>query len=501
MWNKAIIGAVVVTLMATACTGDTDKSGGEITPTTLSLASNDGTQTSGALAQFVALVEEKSRGRLRVDVSGDWQAEGEKTVLQDVAAGKAALGWSGTRAFDLIGVDTFQPLHAPFLVGSYPAQQAVVGDTVTRDMMSGLAGTGLVGLAMLADELRLPVGAGGPLLDDRDFDGLLFGVMPSQVQTKAMTTLGARVRPLNNLQTVGLESFDGAETMWQTYVANAQQRSFPFVTANAALWPRTTLLVANGRALDDLTDEDREALTAAATEAAQWSLEHADDGVADGIARACEDGARIATASADQVAALRRATRPVYDALRTVPEQASILARVEELVDGAGRPEAVEVPEGCAYRSGDEDRVGVWVPPEPLARPGEAGRLPEGTYRYNLTRNEIRSAVDGADLGYVSANAGIWTWTLDDGRWSYVLEPASQMAAENYGGFTCDGYYDVDGDLVELTTLTVPTAGECAPPTWEADWRSVGDDLVMDVTADGEDLEFLFGGKTWERID
>jgi hypothetical protein len=316
-----------------------------------------------------------------------------------------------------------------------------------------------------------------------------------------MAALGARVSPLDNLQASGLDGLEGAETMWQTYVANAQQRSFPFVTANAALWPRTTLLVANGRALDDLTDEDREALTAAATEAAQWSLEHADDGVADGIARACDDGARIATASPEQVAAMVRATRPVYDALRAVPEQAAILARVEELVEAAGRSDAVEVPEGCAYRPGDEDRVGVWVPPEPLARRGEAGRLPEGTYRYSLTRDEIRSAVDDADLGYVSANAGVWTWTLDDGRWSYVLKPASQTADENHGGFTCDGYYDVQGNLVELTTLTVPTSGECAPPTWEADWRSVGDDLAMDVTADGEDLEFLFGGKTWERID
>lgn len=501
MRTRVIIGAAVATLMVTACTGDTDKSGGEITPTTLTLASNDGTQTGGGLAQFVALVDEKSDGRLRIGVSGEWLAEGEETVLQDVAGGKAALGWSGTRAFDLIGVNTFQPLHAPFLIGSYPAQQAVVGDEVAQDMMAGLAETGLVGLALLADELRLPVGAGGPLLDDRDFHGIRFGVMPSDVQTKAITALGAQPSPLSNLQTIGLEGLEGAETMWQTYVQNGQQKSFPFVTANAALWPRTTLVVANGEALDGLTDADREALTAAATEASLWSLEHADDKVAGEIARACQEGARIATASPDQVAALARATRPVYDALRAVPEQASILARVEELVDGADRPEAVEVPEGCAYRPGDEDHLGVWVPPEPLAGPGETGRLPEGTYRYSLTGDEIRSAVDAADPGYVSANAGVWTWTLDDGRWSYVLKATSQTADANHGGFTCDGYYDVHGDQVEFTTLTVPTSGECAPPTWEAVWRSVGDDLALDVTADGDDLQFLFGGKTWERID
>ena len=37
--------------------------------------------------------------------------------------------------------------------------------------------------------------------------------------------------------------------------------------------------------------------------------------------------------------------------------------------------------------------------------------------------------------------------------------------------------------------------------TWKADWRDVKDGLAMDVTTDGDDLDFLFGAKTWERID
>ena len=118
---------------------------------------------------------------------------GEQRVLEDVAAGKAELGWSGTRAFDLIGVDSFRPLHAPFLIGSYPAQQAVVADDVAQDMLASLDGTGLTGLALLADELRFPAGAEGPLLDAGDFDGLAFGIMPSNAQSAAMTALGARV--------------------------------------------------------------------------------------------------------------------------------------------------------------------------------------------------------------------------------------------------------------------------------------------------------------------
>src|SRR5262249_33142190 len=128
-------------------------------PKTLVLASSDGsTITAPGVTHFAQLVHDLSDGRLRVQVSRDWRGKGEQRVLEDVAAGKASLGWSGTRAFDLIGVDAFQPLHAPFLINSYPAEKAVVADGLAQDMLSSVdaSGTGLTGLALLADELRFP---------------------------------------------------------------------------------------------------------------------------------------------------------------------------------------------------------------------------------------------------------------------------------------------------------------------------------------------------------
>ena len=95
------------------------------------------------------------------------------------------------------------------------------------------------------------------------------------------------------------------------------------------------------------------------------------------MAEACADGARIATASPDQLAALAKATRPVYDALRADPEQAALLARIERLVRGVGGPGPIHVPEGCAYQPGDEDHLAVQpVLPAPLDGPGRPGELP-----------------------------------------------------------------------------------------------------------------------------
>src|SRR5512132_2438310 len=119
---------VTVILFALALTGGCgssgsgDKSGGPDEPKVLVLANNDGVNLDGAPAvqRFVDQVREISHGRLTVRVESSWAGgTTETSVVKDVAAGKADLGWAGTRAFDLLGVDSFRPLHAPFLVDSY----------------------------------------------------------------------------------------------------------------------------------------------------------------------------------------------------------------------------------------------------------------------------------------------------------------------------------------------------------------------------------------------
>ena len=277
-----------------------------MTPTTLVLASNDGTELDapGSPASWSSLTSCRTAG-LQVEVSPDWRTKGEQRVLEDVAAGKAVLGWSGTRAFDPIGVDASGRCTPRSSIGSYPAQKAVVADEVAQDMLAGLEGSGLTGLALLADELRLPGGAEGPLLDPGDFEDLDFGIMPSNAQSAAMTALGARVNGDGGAPVPGTDGLEGLETMWRTYLGNGQQRIVPFVTANAVLWPRTTVIVANSDALD----APRQRRTVKSSPRRRqtpphWSDEHADDHVADEIAQAC------AGRRADRHCVARPARRP-----------------------------------------------------------------------------------------------------------------------------------------------------------------------------------------------
>ena len=63
-----------------------------------------------------------------------------------------------TRAFDEVGVTSFQPLAAPLLIDSAELERRVLRDDLSRRALAGLERLGLVGLGMLPTELRRPIG-------------------------------------------------------------------------------------------------------------------------------------------------------------------------------------------------------------------------------------------------------------------------------------------------------------------------------------------------------
>ena len=102
---------------------------------------------------------------------------------------------------------------------------------------------------------------------------------------------------------------------------------------------------------------------------------------------------------------------------------------------------------------------------------------------------------------FAAANAGVWTWTLGDGRWSYELKPTAQTCRRATTRHHLRGVLRRPREPGRLHHRDGPSPGECASKTWKADWRETENGLLMDVTTDGDDLDFLFGAETWERID
>ena len=105
--------------------------------------------------------EKRSGGTLKIAFKNRWrpgQSDDEANLIRDVKAGKADLGWAGTRAFDDVGVPAFDALHAPLLIDSLALERAVLESPLAPAMLGGLKPAGVVGLGILPGPLRRPLG-------------------------------------------------------------------------------------------------------------------------------------------------------------------------------------------------------------------------------------------------------------------------------------------------------------------------------------------------------
>ena len=128
----------------------------------------------GELEAFDEAVGRVSGGRLRIKWLNEYGSgrDGipEVNLIRDVSAGKADLGWAGTRVFDELGVPAFNPLHAPMLIDSYELEEKVLGDGLVDPMLASLDELELQGIGVLPGPLRRPLGK-HPLRDRRRLGG------------------------------------------------------------------------------------------------------------------------------------------------------------------------------------------------------------------------------------------------------------------------------------------------------------------------------------------
>lgn len=491
----ALVTAVLVLL--SGCTPGGTKSGGPDAPVELVILNHDsgsGLETAPAVAWFVDRVRGLSGGRLVVRAEvGPWATLGEEVGA--VARGRADLGWVGSRVFDLLGVRELQPLHAPFLIDSYALQAAVVTDPKTTATLAAVSRLGVEPLALLADEMRFPAATAKPLLSPADWRDTQIWMLESDIQRAGLTALGATARyggdPRQMLHDGRL---DGVEQMWMYYARGAIFVPAPYVTPNVVLSPRTMVLVGNPESLGRLSPTHQQWIRQAAHEAVASSAEHADDRVAALIADACRYGSRIAFATADQQAALRRAVEPVYAALRADPATSAGMAHIEALKARVPAEPAPEVPDSCRYRAGEEDLAGLR--PVALTGPGPTGGLPAGTYRYILNAEDVGRTGNRDSLLHGS-RAGVFTWTLQGGEWTASVAPSAPGVAPR----RCGGWYAVDGNITTFTTNPAVDWDEphCLPPTWTVRWTDNADGIQWGQPSVGV-LAPLFNLARWQRI-
>jgi TRAP-type C4-dicarboxylate transport system substrate-binding protein len=364
-----------------------------------------------AVRFFAARVAKLSQGALRIQITfqaaGDKIAEVEQRTVRMVQAGRFDLGSVGSRTWDKLGVTSLEALQAPFLITSYPLLDRVVTSGIADRMLGGLRSQHVIGLALIPDQLRQPVGLDRALVSLSDFAGARVRIQPSRVTSSLMRALGATPVEVANAKVgsaIGHHRIDGEELS----LGNAP--SSGTVTGNVTFFAKAVTLFAGGPAYQRLTAQQRDVLM----EAAKQTLEHViatsptESGLAEAFCR--QSGARIVFASKSQLAALVRASQPVYAELERNAETRSFIAKIRRLRATTPAPPRLVVPPSCERE------------PQPAAATGKlrSPSILNGTYHLRFTiRDERRFGPPASNPE--NLHAGVETRILRDGHYRFAV--------------------------------------------------------------------------------
>ena len=322
-------------VLLAGCGGSgSDKAGGTV-PHVVVLTLADGEDDVSNAQPFANAVKQLSNGTLQIVIKSPWRPNDpryETDLIKDVEAGRVQLGVTASRAFDTVGIDSFQALQAPFLIDSIALERKVLASDIRQRMLDGIETSGLVGLAILPGPLRRPISSFRSLRSASDFRGRKIGIRDSVVTAETLRALGAIpvVLPRDN----NISGLDGAEG----HLVNIDE-ALPLrgatITGNVDFEPRPDVIFINRRTFESLTAAQREVLIRAAARVQMTAAVYQpDDGAAQDL---CRRGIKIIAASATDLAGLRAAVRPVYAALESNPSTKAFIQQINSIRDAAGR--------------------------------------------------------------------------------------------------------------------------------------------------------------------
>lgn len=490
------LAALTIVLVAAGCASGT-KSGGTATHVIRIVMQTPDAPDADA-EYFISQVKQRSRGRIEILEGSGYTSNNpsnESGLVRALRSGKVEMAYIPSRAWERASsVTAFRALQAPFLVTTYPLLRRITTGSIGRSMLRSLGSLGLVGLGLVPDELRRPLGR-RPLDSPATLRGARIRVITSPTSVLALRSLGiVPVTSLTSRETgPALKSgrVDGAETSTNAITNNSYVSDARYLTANLAFYAKTQTIVIRRSVFERLSATARSILQAAAAA----TVAHGDPAKQERneVLALCGGGLRLVRASPADLVALQREAAPVYPILERDPTTREEIRAIERLRAATGGAPPVLA---CPSNRGE-------------GRAGSKQTVLAGTYAMAASQAEIHAFPGSVP----NDNWGSFRLVLRRGRYRLSdSRPGGVSVVGPPSGFTA-GTYAVDGDRITFTSKSssgdTPLGSPADPPVicrWSVyrgtlTFRRLGTRAQLAATAKGLDPGGppLLYVKPWQR--
>src|SRR5690554_6413942 len=286
----------------------------DMDPVTLRLAHVVNEQDGFHIAamKFEELVEERTGGKVSVDLYPNASLGDERTLLEGMQIGTVDMGviTNGPVANFLEEMAVFE---LPFLFESPEAAYGVLDGEIGQELLDRLSEVNLKGLAYAERGFRNLTNSERPVSSPDDLDGLRIRVMENPVYTDTFRELGANAIPMawtEALTAMQQGTIDGQENPVNVVHSFKLNETQNYMTLSRHTYA-PAIFVKGMPAWNKLPEADQDVLAQAAQEAAEYERKVNAEMASKQLAELSEAGMQIN--DNPDIAAFQSAVAPVYE--------------------------------------------------------------------------------------------------------------------------------------------------------------------------------------------
>lgn len=230
----------------------------------------DHPMSQGAI-KFKEAIEEKSNGRIQVDLYFNGTLGDEKTSMQAIQIGTMDFFRATTNAMPDYGVDTMNAMALPYVFKDLDHLSKVLRSDLGQELLDDIqaAGTQMVGISYMEEGPRNLFFTNKAVTSLSNMKGLKIRVPENQVMLDTIKALGANPTPISyselytSLQTGVV---DGAENGITGYITNSFYEVAPYYVKDAHTFGAGILLMSE-KSWNQLSADDQALVKEAGEEA------------------------------------------------------------------------------------------------------------------------------------------------------------------------------------------------------------------------------------------